>query len=204
MIMKTTIFNFKIVLTVIFSLLVTACVTETVGRSPSMKFDSAAVISVQNPNVAINKKSTFAWLPEAIRFYDDVRLDTAPIKMLINDEVVKNLLVNEMNFVDSVKDSEFSIAYTAALESSLDDETVIRRFGLLPGNTQVPKDDSNVEKGTVIIYVFENRTNAVIWRSAAQVGVKFDMSMDERKERVTRVIGEMFQTFPVKKEVVGN
>ena len=36
----------------------------------------------------------------------------------------------------------------AALESSLDDTAIIRNFGLLPGNTQVPKGDANVEKGS--------------------------------------------------------
>ncbi|MDB4576040.1 DUF4136 domain-containing protein, partial [bacterium] len=99
--------------------------------------------------------------------------------------------------VDSVNGAKYAIAYTAALESSLDDSAIIQRFGLLPGNSQVPQDDSNIEKGTLVIYVFENRTNDVVWRSAAQVGVKFDTSADERKQRVERVLAEMFQTFKV-------
>lgn len=190
---------FKSCLATLAVFLIAGCVTETIDRSPSMKFDSAAVIAVQNPNISIKKESTFAWLPEAMRFYDDARLDSAPLKTMINEEIIKNLSEKQMNFVASSKDAEFSIAYTAALESSLDDEAIIRRFGLLPGNSQVPQDDSNIEKGSLIIYVFENRTNAIVWRSAAQVGVKFDMAMDERKARVERVIKEMFQTLPTEK-----
>ncbi len=53
------------------------------------------------------------------------------------------------------------------------------------------------EKGTLIVYVFENKTNDIAWRSAAQAGVAFDMPMDERKARVERVLAEMFQTFTV-------
>ena len=83
------------------------------------------------------------------------------------------------------------------LESSLDDAAIIRRFGLLPGNSQVPEDDANVEKGSLIIYVFENKTSDVIWRSAAQVSVKFDTPMEERKQRVERVLAEMFQSFTI-------
>ena len=79
----------------------------------------------------------------------------------------------------------------------MDDSDIIRRFGLVPGNSQIPTDDENVEKGTLIIYVFNNRTRDVIWRSAPQVGVNFDTAAQERKKRVEQVIGEMFMTFPV-------
>ena len=94
-------------------------------------------------------------------------------------------------------DLKYAIAYTAALESSLDDSAIIRKFGLLPGNSQVPTGDDNIEKGTLIIYVFENKTSDIVWRSAAQVSVKFDMSEEERSARVQRVLAEMFQTFTV-------
>ena len=179
------------------SVLTLSCVTETVTTSPAMKFSDTAVISVQDPGVKVAAGSTFAWLPEAIHFYDDERLKNAPIKSLIRNEIVKNLKVKQMIFVDSVNGARYAIAYTAALESSLDDTAIIRRFGLLPGNSQVPEDDANVEKGSLIIYVFNNKTNEIVWRSAAQVSVKFDTPADERKARVERVIAEMFQTFPV-------
>ena len=107
------------------------------------------------------------------------------------------MLAKEMVLVESVNGARYAIAYTAALESSLDDSAIIRRFGLLPGNSQVPQDDSSVEKGTLVIYVFENKSNDVVWRSAAQVGVKFDTSAEERQQRIERVLAEMFQTFKV-------
>jgi len=177
--------------------LTASCVTETVDSPNSMKFSDTAVIAVQDPNIFVTKGSTFAWLPEAVRFYKDDRLKNAPVKSLIENEINKNLLAKEMILVESVNGSKYAIAYTAALESSLDDTAIIRRFGLLPGNSQVPKDDANIEKGTLVIYVFENRTSDIVWRSAAQVSVKFDMPMKEREERVKRVLAEMFQTFSV-------
>ena len=186
----------KFVAVVLASIALASCVTETT-ESPSMRFSDAAVIAVQDPNIFVSKGSTFAWLPEAVRFYEDERLANAPVKSLIEKEIIKNMLAKEMVMVESVNGAKYAIAYTAALESSLDDSAIIQRFGLLPGNSQVPQDDSNIEKGTLVIYVFENRTNDVVWRSAAQVGVKFDTSADERKQRVERVLAEMFQTFKV-------
>lgn len=178
------------------SVLAVSCVTETV-ESPGMKFPDTAVVSVQDPNIFVTKGSTIAWLPEAVRFYEDERLQNAPVRSLIEKEIVKNLIAKEMIYVDSVNGAKFAIAYTAALESSLDDTAIIRKFGLLPGNSQVPGGDANIEKGTLIIYVFENKTNDIVWRSASQVSVKFDMPMEERKARVERVLAEMFQSFTV-------
>ncbi len=187
----------KFACVLLVSLTTVSCVTETVDSPNAMKFSDAAVIAVQDPNVLVTKGSTFAWLPEAVHFYDDKRLENAPIKALIEKEITKNLLAKEVILVESVNGARYAIAYTAALESSLDDTAIIRRFGLSPGNSQVPKNDSNIEKGSLIIYVFENKTNDIVWRSAAQVGVEFDMPAEERKARIERVLAEMFQTFAV-------
>ena len=188
---------YKFASILLVSLITVSCVTETVDSPNAMKFSNAAIIAVQDPNIFVTKGSTFAWLPEAVHFYDDKRLANAPVKALIEKEIIKNLLAREMILVESVNGARYAIAYTAALESSLDDTAIIRRFGLLPGNSQVPKDDSNIEKGSLIIYMFENKTNDIVWRSAAQVSVEFDMAVDERKARVERVLAEMFQTFTV-------
>ena len=187
----------KLACILLLSISAISCVTETVESPNSMRFSDAAVIAVQDPNIFVSKGSTFAWLPEAVRFYEDERLQNAPVKSLIEKEIVKNMLAKEMVLVESVNGARYAIAYTAALESSLDDSAIIRRFGLLPGNSQVPQDDSSVEKGTLVIYVFENKSNDVVWRSASQVGVKFDTSAEERKQRIERVLAEMFQTFKV-------
>ncbi|MBE9563652.1 MAG: DUF4136 domain-containing protein [Proteobacteria bacterium] len=181
---------------ILMSMATVSCVTETI-ESPGMKFPETAVVSVQDPNIFVTKGSTIAWLPEAVRFYKDERLQNSPIKSLIEKEIVKNIIAKEMIYVDSVNGARFAIAYTAALESSLDDVAIIRNFGLLPGNAQVPKDDENIEKGTLVVYVFENKTSDIVWRSAAQVSVKFDMPMEERKARVERVVAEMFQSFTI-------
>ncbi len=188
---------YKFVCILFASLSVVSCVTETVNFPGAMRFTDSSIIAVQDPNIFVTKGSTFAWLPEAIHFYKDERLKDAPIKALLEKEIVKNLLDKEMIMVESVNGARFSVAYTAALESSLDDTDIIRRFGLLPGNSQVPKSDSKIEKGTLIIYIFENKTNDIVWRSAAQVGVEFDMPLAERKARVESVLKEMFNTFTV-------
>ncbi|MBE9568724.1 MAG: DUF4136 domain-containing protein [Proteobacteria bacterium] len=162
-----------------------------------MKFSDAAIISVQDPYNKILKGSTIAWLPDAVLFYEDDRLNNAPIRALIESDIIKNIKAKELQMVESVNGSKYAIAYTAALESSLDDAALIRRFGLLPGHAQIPENDANVEKGTLIIYIFDNRNNDVVWRVAAQVGVQFNMSSEEREQRTKKILTEMFLTLDI-------
>ncbi len=188
----------RLIAGIIVLFLVSACVTEPAPGTGGMKFSEAAVISVQDPNMLIPGGSSFAWLPEAINYYEDKRLADAPVRPLIEQTILDNIQKQGMVVLTSVDQAQYAIAYTAALESSLDDYAIIRKFGLLPGNSRIPQDDDSVEKGSLIIYVFDNKAKDVIWRSAAQVGVKFDTPMEERRERVKRIIAEMFLTFPVK------
>ena len=178
-------------------LLLASCVTETVETTPRMKFSETAVISVQDPHSTIKKGSTIAWLPDAVMFYKDERMKNSSIRKLLEQEIEKNVKARGLTLVESVSGARYAVAYTAALESALDDTDIIRRFGLLPGNTQIPDGDANVEKGTLIVYIFDNSNNEVVWRSAAQVGVHFDMPMEKRKQRIQRILAEMFMTLEV-------
>ena len=182
---------------VVGALLMASCIMETVESPSSVRFSDTTVVSVQNSNSSILVGSTFAWLPDAVHFYKDERIQDAKIKPLIQEEIINNLRSKKMLLVESVNGASYAIGFTAALESSLNDESIIRRYGLLPGNSQIPQDDANVEKGSLIIYVFNTRTDGIVWRSAAQVGVKFDMELAKRKQQIKRVVAEMFQTLPV-------
>jgi hypothetical protein len=186
----------RIALVVLGALLGVSCVTE-VSETPAVKYSDTAVISVYDPETVIAAESSFAWLPEAVRYYQDERISDSDLRTLIEAEIVSNLKTRQMNFVDSVNAAQYAIAYTAALNSSLDDSTIVRRYGLSPGNARVPENDANVEKGSLIIYVYNNKTEQIIWRSAAQAGVHFDLPAEQRKQRLARVVAEMFQSFPV-------
>lgn len=186
-------------LALVSMVLLSSCVTEPASNSSAMKHSEAAVISVQDPSMAITKGASFAWLPEAVHYYKDERLADMPVKQAIELEIMGNVQAQGMQILSSVEQSQYAIAYTAALESALDDYAIIRKFGLLPGYNQMPQDNADVEKGTLIIYVFDNKTKDIVWRSAAQVGVAFDMPMSDRRERIKRVVAEMFGSFPVKK-----
>jgi hypothetical protein len=123
-------------------------------------------------------------------------MDTTTMQYLIEQNIKSNLADMGFQFVDSEAAADYTIAYTAALESSLDDTAILQRFGLVPGNMRVPASDPTHEKGTLLIYAFDNRSGEVIWRSAVQAAVDFSINNEERKKRIEPIIRDMFRTMP--------
>ena len=182
-----------------FFLFMTACATTEDPVQKEQAILEPAIIAVAKPGAKIPQGATFAWLPEAVNFYKDERLDSTSIQYNIESSIKKNLADMGFRFASQNNSAQYSIAYTAALESSLDDTAILRRFGLVPGNMRVPTDNPEFEKGTLIIYALENKTGEVIWRSAVQAAVDFNLEMEQRKERLGPIIMDMFRSLPVDK-----
>ena len=144
----------------------------------------------------ISQGARFAWLTKAINLYKDERIDSTTIQHLVEKNIRSNLADMGFQFVESESVADYTIAYTAALESSLDDTTILRRFGLVPGNMRIPDDNPMFEKGTLLIYIFDNRSDEVIWRSAVQAAVDFTLDQKEREERIEPIIRDMFRSLP--------
>lgn len=183
-------------LSVIAAFVLSSCTTG-VDQYPqaSIKVEPS-IIAVSTPGTIIPQGASFAWLSSAINLYKDERLDSSTIQYLIEKNIKANLADMGYAFVETESDANYKIAYTAALESSLDDTAILRRYGLVPGNMSVPENNPSYEKGTLLIYVFDSRTGDVIWRSAVQAAVDFSLDEDERKQRVEPIIRDMFRTLP--------
>ena len=178
---------------------ISACATTSDTVQQEQAILEPAIIAVAKPGAKIPHGATFAWLPEAVNFYKDERLESTSIQYNIESSIKKNLTDMGFKFSEQISSAQYSIAYTAALESSLDDTAILRRFGLVPGNMRVPTDNPEFEKGTLIIYALENNTGEVIWRSAVQAAVDFTLEMEQRKERIGPIVADMFRSLPVDK-----
>jgi len=188
--------SLRVVFLMLASLMMSACVTtEDQAQQTGVKIDPS-IIAVSTPGAEVPQGASFAWLPKAINLYRDERLDSTTIQYLVEQNIKSNIADMGFRFVESESAADYTIAYTAALESSLDDTAILRRFGLVPGNMRIPQGDPMYEKGTLLIYVFDNRTSEVIWRSAVQAAVDFSLDTQERKERLEPIIHDMFRSLP--------
>lgn len=185
-----------LMLVVLCVVIAVACTTtNNQAHQGGMKIEPA-IISVSTPGMRIPQGAKFAWLTEAINLHRDERVDSATIQYLVEKNIKSNLTELGFEFVEAESAADYTIAYTAALESSLDDATILRRFGLVPGNMRIPQDNPMYEKGTLLIYAFDNSTDEVIWRSAVQAAVDFSLDNEERKERIGPIIHDMFRSLP--------
>lgn len=186
----------RIVYLLLAVLISSACTSSgEPSKQGSVKIDPS-IIAVSSPGIKISQGAKFAWLTKAVNLYKDERLDSTTIQYLIEKNIKTNLADMGYQFVELESAADYTIAYTAALESSLDDTAILRRFGLVPGNMRVPDDDPLYEKGTLLIYAFDNNTGDVIWRSAVQAAVDFSLDKQERKERIEPIIRDMFRSLP--------
>ena len=186
----------QITLLVLGAVMMSACTTtENQAQQGSIKIEPS-IIAVTTPGAKIPQGARFAWLQNAINLYKDERLDSTTIQHLVEKNIRSNLAGMGFQFVEAESVADYTIAYTAALESSLDDTTILRRFGLVPGNMRIPDDNPMFEKGTLLIYAFDNRTDEVIWRSAVQAAVDFSLDQQEREERIEPIIRDMFRSLP--------
>jgi len=186
----------RIALLVLGTVMVSACTTtENQAKSGSVKIEPS-IIAVSTPGTKIQQGAKFAWLPKAINLYKDERLDSTTIQYLVEKNIKSNLADMGFQFVELESGADYTMAYTAALESSLDDTAILRRYGLVPGNMRIPEDNPMYEKGTLLIYAFDNNTGDVIWRSAVQAAVDFSLDKEERKERIEPIIRDMFRSLP--------
>ena len=178
--------------------LLTACASPVKPVPAGLKTDPS-IIAVSTPGVTVPRGASVAWLDKAINVYRDERLDSATVQYMIEDAIRSSLVENGYRFVDDRSAAQYTIAYTAALESALDDATILRQFGLVPGNLTVPVNNPTYEKGTLVIYVLDGNNGDVIWRSAAQAAVDFSLENEEREQRIERVVRDMFSSFPTDK-----
>lgn len=186
----------RMILLVLGAVMVSACTTTKNQAQQVGIIIEPSIIAVSTRGAEIPQGASFAWMSNAISLYKDERLDSTTYQYLIEKNIKFNLAEMGFRFVESESAADYTIAYTAALESSLDDATILRRFGLVPGNMRIPDDNPMYEKGTLLIYAFDNSKGELIWRSAVQAAVDFSLTKQERNERIEPIIRDMLHSLP--------
>jgi len=150
--------------------------------------------SVQAPGLAFPAGTAFSWSPTTQFLNNDPRLDDAALDAMLRDSIRDALTARGYRVVDGP--TAYRVSFVAALEGALSDADIDRHFGINPGLPSPGEQSPAYEKGTVIIDVSDVDTHKSLWRSAMQGYVNFDLPARERRERIKRVVGMMFGSFP--------
>jgi len=171
------------------------CTTET---KVSSRFSSMApaVLSVTEPGTKIPAQARFAWLPESLEFHATPRLQGAKIDSMVEEAIRQSVQRRNYQMQDNAAGADYLLAYVAGLESDLDDNTIMQRFGIVPGITASTTNTQTMEKGTLVIYAVDARSGKNIWRSALQIMVTLKMDDAVRQPRINAAVESMFATLP--------
>lgn len=185
---------------VTITLFLPACVSvEKPDKSKASATDIRAItpLSVTSQGFKLNKSDPISWLPEAIKFYSDSRINKTGLKDMIEIAISREINNKGLTLRQNTSNVKYLLAYTAAMESSLDDRTILLRYGLLPGDDLTMPASQSYNKGTLIIYLVDARTKRPVWKSALQAEVDFEADNFTRSQRVQLAVKKMLSTLPL-------
>ena len=183
--MKKTIF-----ISIVYTIL-SACSVDATKQNDinSSSLNNTSMVQMQYDDQLIPDGALFSWSPELKGVYKDDRFNHVDMDALLKQGIVNALVKKGYRFEENAASADYTVAYTAALESALSDGEVLQTFGSQPGLVTSPQPDQNTEKGTLIIDVINKTTGHLHWRSTGQVLAKLDkIPLEQRKQRVEQFL----------------
>lgn len=185
----------KIILIGFLSVLSSACTVDKTKPNDvlSSQLGRSSVVQRNYDKTSIPAGSTFSWFPDLKGVYPDKRLQNVKMDDLLKQGIVNVLVKKGYQFSDDISTADYTVTYTAGLETALSDEYILEKFGAQPGLVTNKELDQDVEKGTLVIDVISQTTGRLRWRSAgqglAQLG---DVPIQQRKSRIEHILNLMF------------
>ena len=183
----------------VFCCVVMACASNTTAEQPTLNhakgdLSDVTIVSQGYQDLHITAATVFSWLPAKVS--EDPRLASDKINAFIH-EAIENEMTRKGYTIraESVASKVgYYITYTAGLESSLDDQTIFKRYGILPGRPS--PINSQYEKGSLLIHVVDARSRKIVWQAAVQGDVDFTIADQQRKSRIQTLVTRMMKGLP--------
>lgn len=169
-----------------------ACVSQTADSE--RLYTAGTYTSVSAPDMEFPANALFSWAPGKSRVYDDPRFKDVDLNTMLRSSIEESLASRGYHVVQ--RGGSYEISFVAALERALSDAELDAQFGINPGLPTKVKTGQTYEKGTIIIDVSDPEAQRSLWRSAMQGYIAQKLSTRNRKERVRRIVEQMFNNFP--------
>jgi len=181
----------------LFALLITigwqqTIIAETAGRVPAF-----AIVSTSSPNFSVSSRTRISWLLEDININTNAPFTAQRAQELVRQTIAEVMLGKGLPVAPSGSPSDYYIAYTLASESTLDDETLMKRYNISPGFNPSTSGGNVYEKGTLLIHIIDANTRQTVWQAVVQANIQSDISEEQRKANVRSVVESMLKKLPI-------
>lgn len=156
------------------------------------------IVSSGKPSEVLPAFTTYTWSEEYNLVLSGVSGKSSDeLQAYIRGEITTYLSTKGYEYRENPKQADVVIGFLFALENDVADETIQKKFGLLPGLARGNELDPRYEKGSLLLAVLDNEQKATYWRSAVQgfIDLEKDKS-DDSENRMQKILGMMLGSFP--------
>lgn len=151
-----------------------------------------SIVSISVPGFTLPRSSTISFHPEML----NTDTSSREARALLNDVLQQSIQHKGLQFSPYVRaNGEFWIAYTVVYESTMSDELMTRKFGMMPGF--INSQPTQYQKGSLILDLIDARKQKTVWRSSVQGLVAPELSDELRRIRLRSAFDQMLSSLPV-------
>jgi hypothetical protein len=152
------------------------------------------ISTAHDPGAECPKSGPYDWAPGVPELPDDPRIKKTPLEVRLRVAVKKALDAKGYTLGEGAPG--FLVGFRATLESTPDFAKV---FGHPEKAAEWARElgiPAVLEKGTLIVRLLDPATMRPIWCGVCQADIDLDVPEEAKRERLTRVVGLMFEGFP--------
>ena len=165
------------------------------------ELSKVVTVVYSNKEAEIPATGSYSWKLKEIEILEDERIKVGDVDRKIREIIGVNLLRKGYR-PDSSQMSDIQVAYMLALEGTMNDDALSKRYGFDTNWHPAGKGNKIYEKGTLVIDVFTSDYKRPVWRGALQAGVDLELPEKIRQQRLESAIGLLLEDFPSKKQDV--
>ena len=175
----------------------------SLGWQPALMADASqrvtgfTAVTTSSPGFTVSSSTRIAWLLEDVNLKEDAPLSGKHTRILLHEEIEAAMQEKGLNVLKSGSPSDYLLAYTIASESTLDDETLLKRYNISPGFNAPTTGNNIYEKGTLLIHIINANTRQTVWQSVVQANIHSKLSDEQRRTNIRAVVRSMLRKLQV-------
>lgn len=181
--------RFRFLLPILF-----VCISMIGCGGNKVKREDGISNSTQQENYYIKRGMKFAWGERT--FFDAPRFSDSDIEQQLNAAIVDGLILKGLKQSKYLTESQILLYYTVVLGEVRTEQTAAQEsVAELSGS----EDDlvSNAEYGKILLVLRETESGRLIWQEGVSGFTNLDMSDEERKQRLFRLVEILLDDIPI-------
>jgi hypothetical protein len=156
------------------------------------------IVSTGDSRVDVSAATTFSWAANVPVSTDTNGIDNTQLQDLLRAAINNTMTEKGYRPASAGTQGDLQVGYVLTLKDN--DRTamdIADSYGVHASITVPTPDPTRYEKGTLIIDILDSSTGLMAWRSALQGFASFQISEEQRRQRINEMVQRMLSGLPV-------